>query len=321
MWRLLCGNGLTFSSVPKACVAKAGTVRQTGPVSDMAAPPAFLRHGPAIPAFPVIIAVPHSGRYYASSLIADAAVHPSRLRLLEDRYADLLVARSIEQGATAFVAGHARAWIDLNRDPREIDAGMIEGVQPAGLLASNRTRHGLGLIPRHIGDSAQIWRRKFTHDEIERRIAAFHKPYHDAIAAALAAARARFGIAILIDCHSMPPIRQSERHTPPPAIVIGDRFGRSADGRYGDLIEGIARQAGFPAARNAPYAGGYSLDRHGAPRRQVHALQIEIDRSRYLDSQLDGAGDGIEETAALMTRIFDALCEDSQATPQPVAAE
>jgi N-formylglutamate amidohydrolase len=274
-----------------------------------------------VPVFPVVIAVPHAGRHYPSSLIADTTALPSRLRMLEDRYADLLVTPAIERGATVFVAGLARAWIDLNRDPREIDARMIDGAAPDGLIASNRTRHGLGLIPRHIGDGAPLWRRKFTHAEIERRIAGLHTPYHDAIAAALAAARSRFGIAILLDCHSMPPVRQGDRHALPPAIVIGDRFGRSADGSLGDLIEAIARQAGFPAARNAPYAGGYGLDRHGAPRRHIHAVQIEIDRSRYLDPRMEGVGDGLENTRSLVTRIFEALCEDSRATLQSVAAE
>lgn len=284
-------------------------------------PSPFTRHGPATPVFPVVVAVPHAGRHYSSSLIADAAVPLSRLRLLEDRRADLLVAGLIEQGATIFVATHARALIDLNRDPLEIDPGMIDGLVPEGLLQSSRTRNGLGLIPRHVGHSAPLWRRKFPYEEIRRRITAVHRPYHDAIAASLAAARARFGVAILLDCHSMPPIRPAERAMRAPAIVIGDRFGRSADGALGDLVESLARQAGFPVARNSPYAGGYSLDLHGAPRKHVHALQIEIDRSRYLDPALEEAGPGLPAARALVMRIFEALCEDPQALQRPVAAE
>jgi len=241
--------------------------------------------------------------------------------MLEDRYADLLVTGAIERGATVFVAGHARAWIDLNRDPREIDPAMIAGAPPAGLITSNRARHGLGLIPRHMGDSTPLWRRKFTYSEIAQRIADCHRPYHEAIASALTAARQRFGIAILLDCHSMPPIRQSDRRVIPPALVVGDRFGRSASGRFGDLIEDVARDAGFPAARNAPYAGGYSLDLHAAPQRRVHALQIEIDRSRYLDASFDRVNDGLESAQALIRDIFDALCEESLSVPRPIAAE
>lgn len=283
--------------------------------------PPFTHHGPAAPVFPVVVAVPHAGRHYSSSLIADAAVPLARLRMLEDRHADLLVTGLIERGATVFVATHARALIDLNRDPREIDPSMIDGIAPEGILQSSRTRNGLGLIPRHIGHSAPLWRRKLPYAEIQRRIADIHQPYHDAIARSLAAARARFGVAILLDCHSMPPIRPAERWMPSPAIVIGDRFGRSAHGALGDLVEHLARQAGFPVARNTPYAGGYSLDHHGAPRNHVHALQIEIDRSSYLDPALEEAGDGLPAARALVMRIFASLCEDSQAIQRPVAAE
>lgn len=263
------------------------------------------------------MAVPHAGRYYASSLIADAAAPVAKLRQLEDRHADLLVARVVELGATVFVAEHARAWIDLNRDPRDIDPGMIEGIPAPGILPSSRARSGLGLVPRHIGGGTSLWRRKFSTRELSQRIANIHTPYHRALAAALAAARARFGTAILLDCHSMPPLRQ----VAPPAIVIGDRFGRSSDGALGDIIENIARRSGFSPARNSPYAGGYGLELHGHPRRSVHALQLEIDRSRYLDPRLDSPGHGLPAAQTLLMEIFEALCEEARCMRHPIAAE
>lgn len=286
-----------------------------------AVPPPFTRHGPAEPVLPVVIAVPHAGKHYSASIIADAAVSLPRLRMLEDRHADLLVTHLAQRGVTIFVAAHARALIDLNRDPREIDPAMIEDSPPGELLQSGRIRNGLGLIPRHVGGGPPLWRRRFSHDEIRRRIDHVHTPYHEAIAAALTSARQKFGTAILFDCHSMPPIRPHDRTMRPPSVVIGDRFGRSADGALGDLVESVVRQGGLPVARNAPYAGGYSLDRHGAPRKGMHALQIEFDRSLYLDAALDEAGDGLCVTQDLVTRIFEALCEDSQAIQRPIAAE
>jgi len=286
-----------------------------------AAPPPFMRHGPAAPVLPVVIAVPHAGKHYSSSIIADAAVPLSRLRMLEDRHADRLVTHLAQRGATIFVAAHARALIDLNRDPREIDAAMIEDSPTDELLQSSRIRNGLGLIPRHIGGSVPLWRRRFAYREIRRRIDEIHTPYHQAIAAALASARERFGTAVLLDCHSMPPIRMHDHAMRAPTVVIGDRFGRSACGALGDLVETVVRQAGFPVARNTPYAGGYSLDRHGAPRKGIHALQVEIDRSLYLDSGLGETGEGLPATQALVTMIFDALCEDAQAIQRPIAAE
>jgi N-formylglutamate amidohydrolase len=263
--------------------------------------------------------VPHAGRYYAPSVIADAAVPLSRLRLLEDRYADLLITRAVERGATAFVAEHARAFMDLNRDPREIDPALIAGAPPHRLISSIRTRHGLGLIPSRIGDSGRLWRRKLAIEEIEARIEAFHAPYHEAIANALAVARTQFGVALLLDCHSMPSLRQ-DHHTPPPTIVVGDRFGRSASAAFSDLVETVARQTGFIVGRNAPYAGGFSLDLHGRPHLGIHALQIEIDRNQYLDKGLDQPGDGLERVGGLIAEVFERLAAELRAPPA-LAAE
>lgn len=284
-------------------------------------PPPFTRHGPATPVLPVVIAVPHAGKHYSSSIIADAAVPLPRLRMLEDRHADLLVTHLAQRGATIFVAAHARALIDLNRHPREIDAGMIADTPSEELLQSSRIRNGLGLIPRHIGGGAPLWRRKFTYDEVAHRIEDIHTPYHEAIRASLASARERFGTAVLLDCHSMPPIRPQDRAMKAPAVVIGDRFGRSADGALGDIVEAVVRRAGLPVARNTPYAGGYSLDCHGAPGKGIHALQVEVDRSLYLDTSFNEPSVGLTATQALITQIFDALCEDSQAIQRPLAAE
>lgn len=286
---------------------------------EAAAPPAFRRIGPADPISPVILSVPHAGRFYASSMLADAAVPQARLRQLEDRYADLLITDAIERGATAFVADHARAWIDLNRDPREIDPAMITGpIAAASVMHSARTRHGLGLVPSRIGEGVRLWRRKFAIGEINARIEGFHRPYHEAIAQALLKARARFGVALLLDCHSMPPLRH-ETHLSP-TVVVGDRFGRGASAIFSDLVETIMRRAGLVVSRNAPYAGGYSLDRHGRPQLRIHALQIEIDRKLYLDGALDEPGAGLINMRRSIAHLFEAL-DSELGAPPAMAAE
>ncbi|MGE3746798.1 MAG: N-formylglutamate amidohydrolase [Sphingomonadaceae bacterium] len=271
--------------------------------------------------FPVVVSVPHAGRHYPSSLIADAAVPMSSLRLLEDRHADLLVAGLIDQGATVFIANHARAFLDLNRDPREIDPRLIDGLPPPDLLRSSRVKNGLGLIPSHLGSASSLWRRRLSASEISKRIEDFHKPYHDAIEQTLATARRRFGAALLLECHSMPPLSSADRSVPAPDIIIGDCFGRSATPSFSDLVAHTARSEGFRPARNVPYAGGYSIDRHGAPHRRIHALQIEVDRSRYLDRDLYAPGAGVANVQGLFGSIFAALCEDLLATPSHIAAE
>ncbi|KKC26452.1 N-formylglutamate amidohydrolase [Sphingomonas sp. SRS2] len=273
----------------------------------MTAEPAFSVLGPATPHSPVLLAVPHAGRVYPPALLEAARVPIERLRALEDRYADRLVEVAVAQGATAIVAHMARAAIDLNRDPREIDPAMIEErISAEGLLLSGKVRAGLGLFPRRLPACGELWRGRITMGEAERRIAVAHAPYHAAIAERLERIKAIFGVAILIDCHSMPPlpVRQAGG---PVRVVVGDRFGAGASAAVVDVAMAVIEGAGLRVARNHPYAGGYTLDRHGRPRKQVHAIQIEYDRSLYLDASLEAPTGNLEACARLLGMISSQL--------------
>lgn len=289
-----------------------------------AAPPplqSFVRIGPAIPARPVVLSVPHAGRDYPPALLASATVSRERLETLEDRFADALIRDAVADGATAFVAQAARAWLDLNRDARELDAGMVAPPPPAHrLIQSAKVRGGLGLVPRRIAGVGELWRAPLAAAEIEARIANHHGPYHAAIATALAAARVRFGGAVLLDCHSMPPLA-SETSAPAPRIVIGDRYGHSASGRLVERLVAVAEGAGLPVARNAPYAGGYTLDRHGTPQRGIHAIQIEIDRTLYLAEDRRALGSGADAMRVLFAAMTEALADELADTVSAIAAE
>ncbi|MBP8234832.1 N-formylglutamate amidohydrolase [Rhizorhabdus sp.] len=286
----------------------------------MASAAPFTLVGPALPASPVLLTVPHAGRYYPPSVVEAARVPVTRLQALEDRYADALIGPAVAQGATAIVASVARATIDLNRDPREIDPAMIDGVlAPEDLLLSGKVRAGLGLFPRRLPSCGDLWRRRLTLDMVQNRIAELHAPYHAAIAQRLELTRQRFGAAVLIDCHSMPPlpVRQPDG---PVRIVVGDRFGAGASIAAVDLIMAVIESVGLIAARNHPYAGGYTIDRHGRPRHNVHAIQIEYDRSLYLDAALDRPGPNVEGCGRLLATIASRL--ESLFRPEmPIAAE
>ena len=252
---------------------------------------AYLGFGPARPLSPIVYAVPHAGRDYPAALTALARVEPPVLARLEDRFADRLADGLVAAGATVFIARLPRAMIDLNRDERAFDPGMIAGL-PRGVHAqdSAKVRGGIGLVPRRIAGSGDLWRAPLPYAELTRRIAAIHRPWHTALAQALAAAHARFGAALLVDLHSMPPL--AGRHgEATPDIVLGDRFGRSAAARITALAADVTRAHGFAAAINTPYPGNYTLDRHGRPGRGIHALQIEVDRSLYLDARLDSVAE------------------------------
>ena len=266
------------------------------------------------PASPIVLSVPHAGRDYPPALLAALRLPPSALVVLEDRHVDA-VAHAARAHETMRVQRRARAWIDLNRSEYERDPKVDDGARPQALpLASSKLRSGLGLVPRRAGAAGDLWRRRFTAADVAQRIAHDHRPYHDALAAALAAARARFGIAVLVDVHSMPPVGPQAR------VVLGDRFGASSAARFVDRAEAEAAALGVRAARNTPYAGGHILERHAAPARGIHAIQIELDRSLYLDAHLDALGAGFAATVALLRRMLAALADEALSAPATAPA-
>ncbi len=285
----------------------------------------FFRTGPEQPASPVVLSVPHAGRAYSASLLKAVRLPRSLLEGLEDRLVDRLIWRAVQDGATAIVAQAPRAEIDLNRDEREVDPALIAPPPEAHeVLQSARTRGGLGLIPARIAGSGAIWLRRLSREELRRRIETIHRPFHAAVAEALDAARARFGVAVLLDCHSMPPraAATADRAGPPPAIVFGDRHGTSIAPALLDSAIGAADAMGYSWACNSPYAGGYVVARHGAPAEGIHALQIEIDRSDYLDIRLREPGRGFDRASRLIAAVAGALADRALGdTLEAIAAE
>jgi N-formylglutamate amidohydrolase len=281
--------------------------------------PSFDRYGDDLPASPVVLSVPHAGRDYPLALRAALRVPLTAATVLEDRHIDAvaLAARHIENGReTMLVQRRARAWIDLNRSEQERDPAIDEGAawtsQP---LATAKLRGGLGLVPRRVAGAGELWRRRLDAYDVAARIRDDHRPYHAALSVALAAARARFGTAVLLDVHSMPTLGADR-----PQVVLGDRFGRTAAPRFVAAIEAMVQAAGCRHALNVPYAGGHILDTHGRPSNGIHAIQIEFDRTLYLDPAGDLPGDGLANVAHLLRRIINALADEATAA-QSLAAE
>ncbi len=281
----------------------------------MAHSPSFDIHGPLTPVNPVILSVPHGGRDYPLALRAALRVPVEALLPLEDRHVDTLALQALG-GETMLVQRRARAWIDLNRAENERDPHIDGGADRRSLgLQSAKVRGGIGLIPRRIASAGEIWRRKLDAEEVMARIAHDHRPYHAALGAALSSARTRFGVAVLLDVHSMPALASGAQ------IVLGDRFARSAGGRFVHRIEAEVLAAGLSCAINTPYAGGHILNLHGRPDRGVHAVQIEFDRTLYLDGTGVQPGEGMTAMVTLLRNIIAALADEALAVHTPLAAE
>lgn len=263
-------------------------------------------------AIPVLVAVPHAGRHYPEPLLAGMR-DPERAGLrLEDRYADLLALRIVEQTGAGLIVAHApRAMIDLNRAPNEMDWEMLAEGRPAGqahLRTGRRARGGLGLVPRRLPGMGEIWRGRLTRSDLDARISGVHAPYHGALAAELAELRQRWGSALLIDLHSMPPLAAGKHGSA--EFVLGDRFGSSCAGALCAAAFDHLASCGRRAAHNRPYAGGYILDRHAAPSQGLHGIQLEVCRASYLDEHLDEPGESFEELSAVLAGLVRRLAEE-----------
>lgn len=281
--------------------------------------PAFSVSGPRPSPLPILLAVPHAGRSYPEPLVARLRDPRAVAARLEDRYVDKLAVEVQRRTGVMLVVAHApRALIDLNRAPDDVDWDMIAAAPEAALArkgTGRRWRSGLGLIPRRLPGLGEMW--KARHDEVElrARIEQVHQPYHAALAGALATLRDRWGAVLLIDLHSMPPLPAVSGHRPA-EFVIGDRFRTTCDGALiASCFDYFARQ-GRRAAHNRPYAGDYVLHRQAAPGRGIHAIQLEIDRRCYLDSELAELGEGFAATVDLLTNLVrlmgDAVAESGR---------
>ncbi|MEO8453737.1 MAG: N-formylglutamate amidohydrolase [Sphingomicrobium sp.] len=251
---------------------------------------------------PVLLSVPHSGRDYPDWLLGLASAGKDSLTLLEDPLVDRLVWRAVQRGCGAVIAQAPRAAIDCNRAEDEVDPSVIDGARHDQVTA--RARGGLGIVPARTQQHGYLWRRPVTQGQLEERIAQVHRPYHRAIEEQLAALHDRFGCALLLDCHSMPP--------PPagvPPVVFGDFRGKTAEAWLSAEAMAIARRTGFEAGLNDPFAGGHVIERHGAPARGIHALQIELDRRCYLDKRLKSPGPGFDQATSLIEAVAVGLGE------------
>lgn len=282
--------------------------------------PAFRLHRPKVLLAPVVVASPHSGRAYDRDFLARSVLGSDLIRSSEDAFVDLLLAGVPDLGVPLLAAELPRAYIDLNRDMAELDPALVHGV-PRG-AANPRIASGLGVIPRVVSQGRAIYRGKLTRAEAEARIDAVWKPWHAQLEALLAQAQAQFGRAVLIDCHSMPHEAVAGTGGPrgAPQIVVGDRFGASAEPALVDGVEAIFADLGFRVARNAPFAGAYTTQAYGRPARGRHAIQIEIDRALYMDEARVEPHDGFEGTRALLTEAMARIVDETRAG-QRLAAE
>jgi len=269
----------------------------------------------------VVFSSPHSGRDYPAEMVLSSDLTAHQLRSSEDAFVDDLFGAATQHGAALLAASAPRAYVDLNRGASELDPALVEGVRKIGL--NPRIGSGLGVIPRVVAEGRVIRQGKITQIEAERRLARFYHPYHAQLEELLVTTRKAFGQVLLIDCHSMPhdSLANCKRiYGKIPSIVLGDRFGSSCDPEIVDQVEAIFKGAGFDTVRNTPFAGAYIAQNYGRPSARQHVLQIEIDRSLYMDEATITRKPEFDMLCDCLGRVVGHICELGR-WPMQVAAQ
>ncbi|GAB2176949.1 N-formylglutamate amidohydrolase [Dongia sp. agr-C8] len=302
-----------------------GTALPKSPESPEAAAPgekaenpaAFAILRPARQSTPLVLASPHSGDHYPAEFLKMAKLDRATLRLSEDCYVDELIAAGPSHGAPVLKALFPRVYVDANREAFELDPVMFEDRLPeAAITDSPRVAAGLGSIPRLAANDREIYGRKLPFAEAEQRIARCYRPYHQALSALMQETRERFGGCLLIDCHSMPSVGgQGERDLGRSRVdfVLGDCFGASCADAVTAAAEAHLRKEGANVRRNNPYSGGYVTQHYGRPTEGIHVLQIEINRSIYMDEQTLERLPQFQETQARLERLIAMLAREAPA--------
>ncbi|GAA2829365.1 N-formylglutamate amidohydrolase [Aminobacter aminovorans] len=294
------------------------------PAEDFSELPPFEVRTSAEQRVPFVFSSPHSGRCYPDRFLAMSRLDAMAIRRSEDCYVDELFGAAVALGAPMLTAHFPRAYLDVNREPWELDPRMFaEPVPPFANVRSARVAGGLGTVPKLVGEGLDIYSGRLPLAEAIGRIECVYKPYHETLKRLVTRTHARFGYAVLVDCHSMPASVRLGDNGARPDFIVGDRFGTSAAAALSERAIGLLAAMGYAVAHNKPYAGGFITEHYGRPARKLHALQIEINRGLYMDERTFKKSAGFHALADDLARFSADLMAmpDYHFLDLPLAAE
>ncbi|MBX3582086.1 MAG: N-formylglutamate amidohydrolase [Rhizobiaceae bacterium] len=291
---------------------------------DFAQVPAFEVRESAEQRVPFVFNSPHSGRHYPDRFRALSKLDAMEIRRSEDCYVDELFGAAVPLGAPMLVANFPRAYLDVNREPWELDPRMFtEPVPSFANIRSARVAGGLGTVPKLVGEGLDIYPGRLPISEAIGRIESVYKPYHDTLKRLTTRTHANFGYAVLIDCHSMPASIRLGENGLRPDFIIGDRFGTSASRVLTEAAISTLMSMGYSVAHNKPYAGGFITEHYGRPGKRLHALQMEVNRGLYMEERSFRKLSGFDALADDLARLSAELMSlpDHNFLDLPLAAE
>src|SRR5713101_3636050 len=273
---------------------------------------------------PVAFNSPHSGCVYPRAFLAAVRLDLAILRRSEDCFVDELLVGIVPRGNPLMRAHFPRCFVDVNREPYELDPRMFDGRLPSfANTRSMRVAGGLGTVARVVGDAQEIYSQRIPVDDAIRRIEGLYKPYHRALRRLFTRVHRDFGAAVLIDCHSMPSSAGAKDERPRADVVLGDRYGTSCVAAVAETVEATLRAQGYSVSRNKPYAGGFITEHYGNPAAGLHAIQLELNRALYMDERRFERSHGFARLAADLEGLADCLAAISieELRPYRAAAE
>jgi N-formylglutamate amidohydrolase len=257
---------------------------------------------------PLIFNSPHSGSIYPDDFLQASRIDLPTLRRSEDSFMDELIGDLSDHGFPVVRVHFPRSYVDVNREPYELDPRMFVGRLPSfANTRSMRVAGGLGTIPRVVGDGQEIYRERLSVDDALGRIEQLYKPYHRALRRLINRVHQRFGTTVVVDCHSMPSVGVSRDEPRRPDVVIGDRYGTSCAALLADIVEETLTSLGYSVGRNKPYAGGFITEHYGNPASGLHAIQLELNRAIYMDERRRERGPNFAQVTADFAKLADVL--------------
>src|SRR5215468_3970944 len=257
---------------------------------------------------PIVFNSPHSGCVYPRSFLSSARLELAALRRSEDSFVDELFLGVVQRGHPLMRAHFPRCYVDVNREPYELDPRMFEGRLPSfANTRSMRVAGGLGTVARVVGDAQEIYDQRIPVDDALGRIEELYKPYHRALRRLVTKVHRDWGSAVLVDCHSMPSTAGAKDERPRADVVLGDRYGTSCVAIVSETIETTLTELGYSVSRNKPYAGGFITEHYGNPSAGLHAIQLEINRGLYMDERRYERSDSFSRLAADLEILADRL--------------
>jgi len=259
---------------------------------------------------PIIFNSPHSGSVYPGEFLRASRIDLAALRRSEDSFMDELIGHLSDRGFPVVRVNFPRSYVDVNREPYELDPRMFTGRLPSfANTRSMRVAGGLGTIPRVVGDGQEIYRERISVEDALGRIDQLYKPYHRALRRLINKAHQTFGTVILVDCHSMPSVGVSRDEPKRPDIVIGDRYGTSCAPLLPDMVEEVLSGRGYSIGRNKPYAGGFITEHYGNPASGLHTIQLELNRAIYMDERRRERGARFAQVLADFATLADVMAD------------